>query len=455
MSCVEILLKILKHQIKDIFSDKKFSEILVGSAWALSARVIATVFNLAISVIIARYYGAETMGIVAVLNAFLTIATIFTVLGTDTSILRLLPEHLVKYSPTSALTIYRKTLRMVIAVSVITGVCLFFNSNLLADNVFSKPNLSFYFALATFFIVFKSLMNLNTQAVRGIRMIRVFAFLQVLPSFSNLLFLAFLTFFLYQKDNPIYTQFASIAITGTIGWVVMKYAFRKIVKPTDIVKKIPVRDLLAISLPMLMTATMTFLIGQTGVIMLGMFRSEAEVGYYSISVKLAMLTSFILSSINTMAAPKFSELYHSSKMDELFHVAQKSAKLVFWATFPILLGLLTFGHFILEVVYGQDFVKAYPALALLVVGQFIAGVSGATSKFMNMTGLQKILRNIMIIVMIVNVSLNCILIPRFGILGAAIAAMISIVMNNASILLYIKNRFGKTTGYLPLFNKIK
>ncbi len=42
------------------------------------------------------------MGIVAVLNSFLMLATIFTVLGTNTSILRLIPECLAKYSPAAA-----------------------------------------------------------------------------------------------------------------------------------------------------------------------------------------------------------------------------------------------------------------------------------------------------------------------------------------------------------------
>jgi O-antigen/teichoic acid export membrane protein len=106
---------------------------------------------------------------------------------------------------------------------------------------------------------------------------------------------------------------------------------------------------LAISFPMLMTATMAFVIGQTGVIMLGMFRSEAEVGYYAIAVKLGTLTAFILHAVNSMAAPRFSELFHSDKMDELFHVAKKSAKLIFWTTAPILLGLIVLGKPVLKI----------------------------------------------------------------------------------------------------------
>ncbi len=208
------MIDLLKSKFHNLVSDKKFSEILTGSAWALSARVLATGMGLISSIIIARFYGAKVMGIVAVMNSFLLLATIFTVLGTGTSILRLIPEHLVKYSPTSAFRVYRKTQFMVIGISLVTGALFFFGSQLIADRVFSKPHLSFYFAIAAMFVVFKSLMLLNTQAVRGLRLIRTFAFMQALPSLSDLVLLAVLTAFFFNRDNPIYTSLASLAVTG-------------------------------------------------------------------------------------------------------------------------------------------------------------------------------------------------------------------------------------------------
>jgi len=58
------------------------SILLTGSAWALGVRVIATGLGMITSIIIARCYRAEVLGVVAVLNSFLFLATIFTVLGT-------------------------------------------------------------------------------------------------------------------------------------------------------------------------------------------------------------------------------------------------------------------------------------------------------------------------------------------------------------------------------------
>lgn len=444
------MIKFIRRKYINLVSDTRFSEILTGSAWALSARVVATVFGLVFSVIVARNYGAEVVGIVAVINSFLMLATIFTVLGTPTSILRLVPEHLAKYSPTSAFKVYRKTLYMVIGVSLATGILFFLSANLIADKVFSKPHLFFYFALASVFIVFRSLMLLNTEAVRGLRMIRMFALMQVIPQTFNLIFLVSVGFLWPTKNVPVYAVLGGFAMTGTLGWVIMEYAFNKMRRPDDLSQPMYMRQILGISLPMLMATSMDIIISRIGIVLLGIFRSEAEVGYFEMAVKLASLTTFILGAVNSLAAPKFSQLFHSGNISELFYIAKKSSKLIFWTTSPILIVLVVFGKPILSVFFGHEFGIAYLALVIMVLGNFVSSISGSTGIFMNMTGNQGVFKNIMLFAALISIIGNLLLIPKFGINGAAVVAMISLSFWNIATLVYIKIKFGKTIGYFPL-----
>lgn len=439
----------IKYRWNDLISDKKFSEILTGSAWTLSARLIAMGIGLGISVIIARIYGVDVLGTVAMINAFLMLTTIFTVLGTGTSLLRLIPEHFVKYSPKSAFKVYRKSQILVIAVSLVSGILFYFSADLIASKIFLKPHLSFYFALASICIVFKSMMLMTTQAIRGLRLIKIFSVMQILPFFFNIILLFIIGAAWPSQNVPVYAFLGSFVITGIVGFFIMEYSFRKKIQSEDYVYNLSFREVLTISFPMLMAQTMTFAVGQTGIIILGIYKSEEEVGYYDIAVKLSTLTSFILSAINSMAGPKFSELFHSNKLDELFYVAKKSAKLIFWTTSPILIGLITFGFYILYFIFGKNFTVAYPALIILIIGQFVHSISGATALFMNMTGNEKIFRNIVSIAALTNLGLSFILIPQYGIFGAAVAATITLSGWNIITLLYIKKKFGKTTGYFP------
>jgi O-antigen/teichoic acid export membrane protein len=436
------LVSFFKRKLHNLISDKKFSEILTGSAWALGARIISTALAMVTSIIIARVYGAEMMGVVAIITTFLSLTQIFTVLGTHTAILRLIPEHMVRYSVTSAFRVYRKTQYLVAGVSIVTGSALFFAADAVATKVFSKPQLSPLFALSAVFVVFISIMNLNTQAVRGLRLIRTFAFMQLMPNASKLFVLVVITLFFFHPYNPVYAQFAAYFFVAVAGVLIMEWAFQKKMQPEDSISEMSIPSILSISFPMLMSSTMTFAIGQTGVIILGMFRPTAEVGYYDVAVRLATLTTFILNTVNTMAASKFSELYHGGKLDELFYVAKKSAKLIFWTTVPILTILVLLGKPIISLLYGHEFTVAYWAMALLVGGQFVNAASGSTGIFMNMTGNHKVFRNIIVIAAVLTVILDFALIPPFGIMGAAVAGMLSLVFWNINILLQRQNTVG-------------
>jgi O-antigen/teichoic acid export membrane protein len=153
-----------------------------------------------------------------------------------------------------------------------------------------------------------------------------------------------------------------------------------------------------------------------------------------------------------MAAPKFSELFHMGRVDDLFRIARKSTKLIFWSTVPLLATLILFGKSILHVLFGRDFAAAYPAMVILVLGQFVNSISGSTGYFMNMTGHQKVFRNIVFLAAVINVSLCWALIPPFGIEGASIAGMVSLVFWNVCILVFIKIKYGKTIGYVPVLS---
>ncbi|RJX18279.1 MAG: flippase [Desulforudis sp.] len=447
------MLSFLQRKYTNLVSDTSFSEILTGTVWALSARLLATGMGLVFSVMVVRFYGAEAMGIVAIIYSFFTLASILTVLGTDTSILRLIPEHLTKYSPFSAFKVYRKTQYMIMGVSLVTGTIFFFSAEFISTYVFSKPHLTFYFALSSVFILFHSMMKLNTEAVRGLRLIKAFSLMLALPQCLNLIFLTLISLVQPTPNAPVYSVLGGFALTGIAGWIIMEYALKKRIKANDSVLPVSSCNILSISLPMLLSAAMTFIISETGILMLGMFRSEEEVGYYAIAIKLASLPAFVLQAINSMAGPKFSELFHSDKIEELFHVAHKSAKLIFFTSVPILIGLVALGNPILRIIFGTGFATAYMALILLAVGQFVNAISGSSGMFLNMTGNQNVLRNIMTLAAVINLSLNFLLIPNFGINGAAFSAMISLCLWNLTTVVYIKIKFGKTTGYVPIFKK--
>jgi hypothetical protein len=73
------MISFLTGRLKPYFSDTRFSEILRGSIWALAARLLAAMLTLVVGVVVARGYGAGAMGVLATVQSYLALATIFTV----------------------------------------------------------------------------------------------------------------------------------------------------------------------------------------------------------------------------------------------------------------------------------------------------------------------------------------------------------------------------------------
>lgn len=431
-----------------IDSDQNFKDILKGSSLAFIAKIMSAMFGIATSLIIARYYGADVMGIVAIINSVLAIFGIFALMGTNTAILRLIPEYLQKYSVSSVYELYKKTISIVFGLSLLGTVVLFLSSALLSEYAFHKPSLEYFFVISSLFIGIQSLVPINQDVFRGLQKINLYAQMQFLPSFLNFVLIVIVTFFFFYEYNPVYVIFASSTIMLIITSIAVQRSF-KTAASIHHTKHITSRsDIIALSFPMFLANSMYIVIEQTDTIMLGIMRSEAEVGIYSIAFKLAMMTMLIFTAVDSMAAPKFSQLYHSGKMEELKQVAQKSTKLIFWINFPIFIIYIVLGQFLLNL-YGSEFNMGYYALIILAMGQFTLAVVGSVGHFLNMTGHQKVFKNIIIMGGVLNIVLNIILIPNYGITGAAIASMISNATWSITAGIYIRHKFGFSISYVP------
>ena len=441
----------IRSLLRDRIKDPDFEEVLHGSALVFIARTAVIPVGLVSSLVVARYYGADVMGIVALLNSFTAVLLAFALFGTNISILKLVPEYRQKHSLFTAGRVYHRILAVVLMNCLLLAAVLVPLSGVIAEKVFSKAHLGFFLGLAGGLLFLQAAARINTQMVRTLDAIKFFSAMIFFPSVASLLLLLVITFFFFHRDNPIYLNLlfpvVPLIVTG-----LFIYKFLAAHAPPDEGHKPPaIRQIYAASQPMFFTNIMQLVIVQTDILMLGAMRSEAEVGIYSLDARLALLTTFILTSINTVLGPKFSILYHAGSKRELMRLAQKSTALIFWATLPLLAGLVIFGYWIL-LLYGEAFTVGYAALVMLTIGRFIASAAGPVGYFLNMTGDAIKMRNTVMLSGLLNIALNYLLIPEYGINGAATASMVSIAFNNIVATVHIKRRFGTVFAYIPFLS---
>jgi O-antigen/teichoic acid export membrane protein len=187
---------------------------------------------------------------------------------------------------------------------------------------------------------------------------------------------------------------------------------------------------------MAISAIAYVLMQSVDIILLSKFTDFKMVAFYSVALKLTAMISLVLASVNTVQAPKIAELFSLENYEKLDLLIRQSTRLILVITLPGIILLLFLSNFILSF-FGQDYVIAQTALLILLVGQCVNALCGSVGVYMNMTGRQNVLQKILLLAFIVNLILNWILIPLYGINGAAIATSFSMILWKVITVVYI------------------
>lgn len=440
------LLKLIRSQTDTGDAD----ELLSNSASALVYKIAGMICGYSFILLITRNFGAYVMGIFAISVTVLDIFAILGRLGLETVLLRFVAEYSAQGRPGDIKSVYLKAVSVSLPFSVLCSIMLYVSSNYLSRALFHNQELTVYFRAMAFAIPVLVLFSLHLESLRGLRIIRKYAMLQNLfpPLFASSLLLLFM---IISRGTylPLIAYIASLILVSVLSFLewLKSSEFRKV---PVLEGGITLKSMIGISFPLMLSSSLFLLIAYTDTVMLGILRTEEEVGIYNVAMKITTLASITLYAINTIAAPKFAELYGKDDMKGLAVVVRKSSKLIFWSSLPVLIVMAFFPSFILGF-FGDDFRVGGYALLMLTLGQFVNTASGSVGYILKMTGKQNTFQKIIFLAAIINIGLNMVLIPRFGLNGAAFASMISIIFWNLSSAIYIRVQFNITTFYVPGF----
>ncbi len=432
------------NQLSSVRDNKSFSEILSGSSWAFVLKIVGLAAGYISTLIISNYFGPRTVGLFNLSFTFISIITLFSLMGFATAILRFTGEFQDDFAQQ---IILKKMVVLSFTVSLVMVFIFAVSADYISVKFFHDRKLKNFIYVMLAGAPFAIVAAILLEFIRGLRLIRVSETIRNSQFVFNLIFILLLVFTIkYGELTPAIANVGAVILMFLIALI---YVLNKL-KQQRFKKSTPVsyRKILSVSSPMLITASMFTVMTLTDKLMLGFFMTPYEVGIYAVALKLAMLTSISLTAINTIVAPKFSELYWSQKLEDLRKVIRFSSKIIFFSSVPILIIFFLFSHQILSL-FGKEFVQGAAALMILSAGQFINAFSGSVGYFLDMTGNHIAYRNIAIIASMTNIFLNFLLIPKFGYNGAAIATAFSMALLNIVALFYIKAKFKLLMGYIP------
>lgn len=436
---VFIAYSMITKSLAHLLQDKHIGEVARGATAAFLLQILGAGFSFVFNLVLARKLGAGGAGIYFLAITIIIFSSVIGRLGLDNSLLRFVASGAATGNWKQVAGVFRQGVAVAVTTSAAAATVLFFLAPWLSVAIFRQPELASPLRILSLAIIPFSVLNILGQMLKGVKRIQEGIIVQsvALPA-AILGLLAIFSFTTLNVSRVTLLYGISALLVMTIGMVFWHYSVPGGVSSRG---KFDFRKLMYTSFPLFWVTAMNLVMASTDTFMLGIFKDGAAVGLYNIAARTALLTSYVLIAVNSVVAPKFAALYARGAREELCGVARNASALISLVTLPVLLVFTLLPDVVLSL-FGPAFIDAAPALIILALGQFVNVVTGSVGYLLMMCGQERALRNNILFMTALNVILNILLIPPYGVIGAALATASSLALKNVISLALVRHKLG-------------
>jgi O-antigen/teichoic acid export membrane protein len=201
------------------------------------------------------------------------------------------------------------------------------------------------------------------------------------------------------------------------------------------------------SLPIALVDLTTLGLSYIDVILLGFFLAPEAVGVYFAATRILQVVVFAQYAASAATAQRFAEAEARGDRATLSALVTRTARLTAGLTLATGAGVLAAAPLLLAL-FGPAFSGSLPVLAVLIGGVVLQSAFGPAEDLLNMTGQERACALASGLVLGVAALLNCVLIPRFGVTGAAAAMAVAAACRGIALSFLARRRLGITTTVL-------
>ncbi len=202
------------------------------------------------------------------------------------------------------------------------------------------------------------------------------------------------------------------------------------------------RELLAFSLPLLLTNFLEMGAFRVDSLLLGYYWSADHVGVYNAAAQTTNLIVIVLTSVNTIFSPLSSELLGRGEVGELRELTATVTRWIVTASLPLFLVLVLFPRQVMGL-FGPRYLTGATCLAILACGQLVNAATGPVNVLLVMMGKTRVVLWNAVAWLTVAAALNYALIPSYGMAGAAVGTAIAFASLHTLRLLEVRRFLGR------------
>jgi len=398
--------------------------LLKGSTFLILMSLLGAFIGYFTRIILARNLTPAEYGLFYSVFAFISFFLFFRDLGLNQALVKYIPEFLVKKKYNDIKTAITSVFVWQLISSALFSILLFMFSDSLAQHYFKDSAASFIIKIFILYIIFSMIFLLLQSIFQGFQRMVLFSFIEPL----RVIVMFILILILFKLGSRLFAPVYAF----TLSWILMSLLlFPFFLKLFNIFKYRIIhfaevtRTMFAFGLPVLLTSVGARVIARIDTIMLTYFTTLEEVGIYNVVLPSALLFLFFADSISAVALPIISELWTKNDIQKLRDWLTVIYKYSFVFIIPFLFSLFVFPELFINVFFGKDYVGGAMTLQILLIGTLFLSITRLTTTTLVGIGKPALVTKLFVIAAIMNIILNLLFIPSFGIEGAAFATMLS------------------------------
>lgn len=409
------------------------------SAIAFMVRVVSAAIAFFSQVLMARWMGSFEYGIFVLVWVTMLIVGSISCLGFSTSVIRFIPEFRERGMLDELRGIVRVSRHVVLAASTLTALAGASGVWLFADRIEDYYVVPFLLGLLCLPMV------ALTDLLQGVSRAHSWALSALLPTYISrpVLILVFMGAALLagcpaDATTAIIAAIAATYVTALGQLLSLGSRVSATIPAGD--SRILLRQWFFISLPIFLVDSFFYLLTNADVLMVGFYRDPQEVAVYFATVKTLALVHFVYFAVKAGSAQRYAQFAHGDR-HRLAAFARETVSWTFWPSLAMAVVVLALGRPMLGL-FGEGFQSGYPLLFLLVVGVVARASVGPCESLLTMSGHQNSCAVVFAATLALNIVLNVLLLPTFGLWGAAMATAFAMIFEAAGLSFTVWRKLG-------------
>ena len=206
-----------------------------------------------------------------------------------------------------------------------------------------------------------------------------------------------------------------------------------------------------VSLPLMVTVLMSAYLPELSVLMMGMFVAPDQIAIFNASFRVALLISFGVMAVDGISMPRIARSYAAGNIDDLQTVVSRATLLKVAGSVLAVAILFVSGRNVLGL-FGEEFVSGYGVMMILACAQLVTALMGAGAGILNVTGHQDSCLKVFFHALVLLAILNVVLVPKFGMTGAAISILLIVIARHAWLNRLVRQKVGVRPSVLASQN---